>query len=79
MCARTRDRIEVLAALNLAFELPNKAAADAAEAAAADATSAAVPSKTVSSSTPLAGNEVALLSNLLQGLARYLGEDGQLL
>ena len=32
MCAH--DRIEVLAALNLAFELPDKAAADAAEAAA---------------------------------------------
>ena len=69
MCAH--DRIEVLASLNLAFELPDKAAADAAEAAAADAATAAVPSKTVCSSTPLAGNEVALLSNLLQGLARY--------
>jgi cell division protein ZapA len=75
---RARDRIAVLAALNLAFELPDKAAADAAEAAAMASTSAA-QSKAVSPSLPLAGNEVALLSNLLQRLDAVLGEDGQLL
>ena len=76
---RARDRIAVLAALNLAFELPGKAAADAAEAAAAASTGTA-PSNTLSPSMPpLAGNEAALLSNLLQRLDAVLGEDGRLL
>ncbi|WP_293661831.1 cell division protein ZapA [Rhodoferax sp. OV413] len=72
---RARDRIAVLAALNLAFELPDKAAV----AAVAVASNAAAQSKSVSPSLPLAGDEAALLSNLLQRLDAVLGEDGRLL
>ena len=74
---RARDRIAVLAALNLAFELPDKAAA--AEAAAAVASTATAPSHTLSPGLPLAGNDAALLHNLLQRLDAVLGEDGRLL
>ena len=75
---RARDRIAVLAALNLAFDLPDKAAADAAEAAAVASNATAQPNA-VSPSLPLTGDEASLLSNLLQRLDTVLGEDGRLL
>ena len=64
---RARDRIAVLAALNLAFELGEPAAAEAPAAAPAPAANDA------------AAADDATLAALLQRLDRALGEDGQLL
>ena len=64
---RARDRIAVLAALNLAFELGEPVAAEAPAAAPAPAANDA------------AAADDATLAALLQRLDRALGEDGQLL
>ena len=64
---RARNRIAVLAALNLAFELGEPAAAEAPAAAPAPAANDA------------AAADDATLAALLQRLDRALGEDGQLL
>ena len=64
---RARDRIAVLAALNLAFDLGNRPAA-------ADATGAA-PAR----STDVASDPDLLLTSLLERLDEALGEDGRLL
>ena len=64
---RARDRIAVLAALNLAFELGEPAAAEAPAAAPAPA------------ANDDAAADDATLAALLQRLDRALGEDGQLL
>ena len=70
---KARDRIAVLAALNLAFDVADRAPARSA---------------TVSSALPISGNGHALngreaadprLGNLLQRLDRALGDDGRLL
>ena len=61
---KARDRIAVLAALNLAFELPERSAQPVPE-------QAAAPSWTSGSQPPLDG--------LLQRLDAVLGTDGQLL
>jgi cell division protein ZapA len=71
---KARDRIAVLAALNLAFDVADRASVPARSAA--------------SSALPISGNGHALnghdaadprLGNLLQRLDRALGEDGRLL
>ena len=62
---KARDRIAVLAALNLAFELPERPAQTAPE------QPAAAASRTSGSQTPFDG--------LLQRLDAALGTDGQLL
>jgi len=66
---RARDRIAVLAALNLAFELTEPRPAPAVTAPAQD------PVPAASSNTP----GQAELANLLNRLDQALGEDGQLL
>ncbi|MBX9818005.1 MAG: cell division protein ZapA [Burkholderiaceae bacterium] len=69
---RARDRIAVLAALNLAFDLSER-------------TAAATPaiSETVSAAASLASNPAGdgslLLNSLLERLDAALGEDGRLL
>ena len=60
---KARDRIAVLAALNLAFDIPEPVAAFA--------------PTTVASLEP--GHEPAQLASLLQRLDTALGQDGQLL
>ena len=67
---RARDRIAVLAALNLAFDLGARPATDA-----AGATSA----NPVARSTDSAGDSDLLLTSLLERLDEALGEDGRLL
>ncbi len=62
---RARDRIAVLAALNLAFDLTDKPASPA--------------GATVAASQGLTGEDSAVLSALLTRLDDALSEDGQLL
>lgn len=64
---RARDRIAVLAALNLAFDLSDKAAPP--------------PSETTSTTTanPVSGDGEVLLHSLLERLDGALGDDGRLL
>jgi cell division protein ZapA len=67
---RARDRIAVLAALNLAFDLSDKA------------TPTEVPhvaTSVASSATENAGDSDLLLTSLLERLDEALGEDGRLL
>ena len=71
---KARDRIAVLAALNLAFELPDRSAPNS---------TAAAPSNT-HQETPLASHQYSdayqlQLAALLQRLDHALGNDGQLL
>lgn len=66
---RARDRIAVLAALNLAFDLGSRPAGD-------------VPTgstNTVARSSESAGDPDLLLTSLLERLDEALGEDGRLL
>lgn len=63
---RARDRIAVLAALNLAFDLGNRAA---------DAPEGPTPAR----STDTASDPDLLLTSLLERLDEALGEDGRLL
>lgn len=65
---RARDRIAVLAALNLAFDLGENAGA-----AAAPTPAGAAPD------APADTDDSAMLSSLLDRLDRALGEDGQLI
>jgi len=89
---RARDRIAVLAALNLAFDLTDRPpAVKSATAAAAGATgattsasaAAAAPSASSSDgpakSSDHAGDPDLVLTSLLERLDEALGEDGQLL
>jgi cell division protein ZapA len=69
---RARDRIAVLAALNLAFDLSERPAAPAVAAAATSPSPAAT-------SADHAGDGQLLLSSLLERLDAALGEDGRLL
>ena len=66
---RARDRIAVLAALNLAFDLADKAPANEAAPVAAPAGSAPA----------IEGDGALLLNSLLERLDAALGEDGRLL
>ncbi len=68
---RARDRIAVLAALNLAFDLGSRPAST-------DAVGTAAAS-TVARSTEAAGDPDLLLTSLLERLDEALGEDGRLL
>jgi len=66
---RARDRIAVLAALNLAFDLSEKPAAPP------------EPAETLPASVPpvVEGDSAQLLSSLMERLDAALGEDGRLL
>jgi cell division protein ZapA len=65
---RARDRIAVLAALNLAFDLTDKPAAPA------------VPAASAAASLPaIEGDSALLLTSLLERLDAALGDDGRLL
>jgi cell division protein ZapA len=68
---RARDRIAVLAALNLAFDLSDKPAPEELAANAATTGAARSPED--------AGDSDLLLSSLLERLDAALGEDGRLL
>ena len=70
---RARDRIAVLAALNLAFDLSDRANASASTSPAAQSGEASARS------TEHAGDPDLLLTSLLERLDEALGEDGQLL
>ena len=72
---RARDRIAVLAALNLAFDLGDSGNSGATVAAHSAVHAAGV--ETNSDSTR--GDDDVMLSSLLDRLDRALGEDGQLL
>ncbi len=69
---RARDRIAVLAALNLAFDLSDRPAGTA------DAVTAEA-GKPAARSTEHAGDPDLLLTSLLERLDEALGEDGRLL
>jgi len=66
---RARDRIAVLAALNLAFDVPERTAAP---------TAPAAPS-TTAASTEVAPDSQVLLVSLLERLDEALNEDGRLI
>ena len=70
---RARDRIAVLAALNLAFDLTDKSESASPEQAPAPGADSDAPA-----AQSLAGSE-QLMSSLLGRLDRALGEDGRLL
>ena len=78
---RARERIAVLAALNLAFEIADREAADLAAAA------QPVASPSASANAPVAGHQESLLpdtdqqrlQSLVQRLDDALGDDGRLL
>ena len=80
---RARERIAVLAALNLAFEIADREAADLAAATQPVATPPASPSP----GAPMAGHQESLLpdtdqqrlQSLVQRLDDALGDDGRLL
>ena len=80
---RARERIAVLAALNLAFEIADREAADLAAATQPVATPPASPS----AGAPMAGHQESLLpdtdqqrlQSLVQRLDDALGDDGRLL
>lgn len=74
---RARERIAVLAALNLAFEIADREAADLASGAAApQATAAAHPGQQESL---LPDDDQQRLQSLVQRLDQALGDDGRLL
>jgi cell division protein ZapA len=68
---RARDRIAVLAALNLAFDLSDKPAASNA--------SPSSPTPSTARSSENASDSDLLLTSLLERLDEALGEDGRLL
>ena len=70
---RARDRIAVLAALNLAFDLSDRVNS------AATATASLAPEESSAHSSEHAGDPDLLLTSLLERLDEALGEDGQLL
>jgi len=71
---KARDRIAVLAALNLAFDLSDRNSPPAPAAARTPATAA--PAR---ASLPMAPGEEVLLGSLLERLDAALGEDGRLI
>ena len=81
---RARERIAVLAALNLAFDLTEPAAATAATpttvaAPASNAAPAATRTEPPARTAESTGDADVLLISLLERLDEALGEDGQLL
>lgn len=77
---RARERIAVLAALNLAFEIADREAADLAAGSAAKAAPPAVPASAVGQQESLLPeDENQRLQTLVQRLDQALGDDGRLL
>jgi len=80
---RARERIAVLAALNLAFEIADREAADLAAGSAAKAAAAAGQATAASASGPqeslLPEDDNQRLNALVQRLDQALGDDGRLL
>jgi len=74
---KARDRIAVLASLNLAFDLSERASAPVAAAPAATTSAAPVP--TTSATTYTTANPDDAIAMLLQRLDAVLGEDGRLI
>ena len=70
---RARERIAVLAALNLAFEVADR------DAAAAQAAAQPAPAAAPTSAVALTEEEKLKLQSLLSRLDQALGQDGQLL
>ena len=75
---RARERIAVLAALNLAFEIADREAADLAAGAAPTAPTTPTAA-TAPLAAPLAADDQQRLQALVQRLDQALGADGQLL
>jgi len=73
---RARDRIAVLAALNLAFDLSDRTPTPSAGPADSQG---ATPAPALARSTEHAGDSDLLLTSLLERLDEALGEDGRLL
>ncbi|MBW8461696.1 cell division protein ZapA [Acidovorax sp.] len=77
---RARERIAVLAALNLAFEIADREAADLAAGSAAKAAPPAVPASAAGQQESLLPeDENQRLQTLVQRLDQALGDDGRLL
>ncbi|MBS0468060.1 MAG: cell division protein ZapA [Proteobacteria bacterium] len=77
---RARERIAVLAALNLAFEIADREAAELTAAAQQrSAPSAPASAASTTGEAPLNGAQEQRLQQLLLRLDEALGEDGQLL
>ena len=77
---RARERIAVLAALNLAFEVADREAADlAASAAARDAEPPAGAPYAAPAANPLPASDHERLQALVQRLDETLGDDGRLI
>ena len=78
---RARERIAVLAALNLAFDVAESAAASTSASAPAPtpSTSAATRAEAPARTEDSTGDADVLLISLLERLDEALGEDGQLL
>lgn len=76
---RARERIAVLAALNLAFELSDRDVAVATVTAAAAAAAPTAPKGVAASSMAAKTGDDPLLASLLKRLDHALGQDGQLI
>jgi cell division protein ZapA len=75
---RARDRIAVLAALNLAFDVTDRANAQSESHVAAESITAAAPLSSSPEATVGADADVLLVS-LMERLDQALGEDGRLI
>ena len=76
---RSRERIAVLAALNLAFEIADREAADLAAVSRPAAAPSPAPAATASAAqAPLLEDDQQRLQSLVQRLDEVLGEDGRL-
>jgi len=76
---RARDRIAVLAALNLAFDLADRTHQDLAQESTYTPAQADAPLRPGAHSSQHAGDSDLLLTSLLERLDAALGEDGRLL
>ncbi|MBV7429242.1 cell division protein ZapA [Acidovorax sp. sif1233] len=76
---RARERIAVLAALNLAFEIADREAADLAAGAAAKSSPPPAAQPGAQAALPLPERDEDHLKVLVQRLDEALGEDGRLL
>ncbi len=78
---RARDRIAVLAALNLAFDVADQsvAAPTSPTAAASTGPASAAPASNVARTSDTGSDSDVLLISLLERLDQALGEDGRLL
>ena len=76
---RSRERIAVLAALNLAFEIADREAADLAAVSRPAAAPSPAPAATAyAAQAPLLEDDQQRLQSLVQRLDEVLGEDGRL-